>query len=104
MAALGLGKHRGSERGHIVGTQELETLRVREGEVEQPFVPLALEELGRAPLSPHRLADAAQADAGAAVLADKVTPGRDDPARIGANIGHVGERHGGGGGGVCRPP
>ena len=57
---------------------------------------LAFEQRDRVTLRPHRLTDAAQ-PLRRRVGVDEVLPGRDDPAGVGTNIGHVGEDHARGG-------
>jgi len=53
-------------------------------------VQLAFGQLGRGPAGIHRLADPVQL-AGAVVRPDELSPGGDDPARVGAGLGHVRE-------------
>ena len=66
--------------------------RIREREVEQRLVPLALDELVARAGGPDRLADAAQGQI-RRVRAHELLPGWDDPGRVGADLLHVGEPH-----------
>jgi hypothetical protein len=54
-------------------------------------VALALDQLGRGPGGPDGLADPPGRAAVDVVGDDEVAPGGDDPGRVGADVGHVGE-------------
>ena len=91
MRPAGRGDDVGRERVGVVRADEPERGGVGEGEVEQGLVAMALDELRGAALRMDRLADAAQGAARAGVLGHEVPPRRDDPRRVRADVGHVGE-------------
>ena len=64
---------------------------VREGEIEERLVALALDQLSRPALGPDRLADAA--DRTAPVLVCELAPRGDDAGGVGPHLRHVGEVH-----------
>jgi len=92
MAAARFGDDRGRQRGGVVGAEQAEVRRGREGEVEEGLVALALDQLGGTAPGPDRLADAAR---GRVVLAagHEVAPDGDDPRRVRADVGHVRKAH-----------
>jgi hypothetical protein len=93
MTAKRLVDHRVAERGGVVGAEQPEGRHAREGEVEQRFVALALDELGALMLGPDRLPDPANGPAVGPVDAHEIEPGGDDPRRVRAQLAHVGEEH-----------
>jgi hypothetical protein len=78
----------------IVGTRQPPCRRLGEGEIEQRLMALALDDLVRGSARPDGLADAPKTPPGGGVLGDELAPRRDDPPRVGADLGHVREPHG----------
>ena len=91
MAAMRLRDHAGVERAGVVRAEERQRSCVGKGEVEERFVPLALDELGVAPACPDRLSDPPDARALGGVRLDEFPPGRYQACGICADLAHVGE-------------
>lgn len=91
MIAQGLVDHRVRKGILVVRAKELPRRGVGECDVEERFVALAFDELGRGALGPDRLPDSSDRPVDAQMLVDEVLPGRDDPRRVLADLSHVRE-------------
>ena len=89
MAAAGLRDHIVGKRCRVVGADQAEIVRRREGEVDERLVQLALGQLGGGSVGPDRLADAAHPASGAGIVGNEPAPGRDDARRVAPDHLHV---------------
>src|ERR1039458_1878356 len=90
--ALRLLDHSGGQGLHVVRAQQPERRRRVEGDVQQRLMQLAFGKLHRGTIRAHRLADSPQLR-GPGMNIHESPPRRDDPCRVAADGGHIGEAH-----------
>ena len=89
VAAMCFLEHIVGKRTVSYGQEQMKARPISEGEVEKRLMTLALDQLRRATVGPNRLPDTA--DHTTSVFVRELAPCRDDAARIGSHLRHIGE-------------